>query len=28
LTKFAEVPKSENPYVKLLVRLYRFLARK
>lgn len=23
-----EVPKSDNPYVKLLVRLYKFLARK
>jgi hypothetical protein len=24
----AEVPKSTNPYVKLLVRLYKFLSRK
>lgn len=28
IDEFAEVPKSTNPYVKLLVRLYKFLARK
>lgn len=28
LTSITEVPKSTNPYIKLLVRLYRFLARK
>lgn len=27
IDEFAEVPKSTNPYVKLLVRLYKFLAR-
>ena len=26
--EYTEVPKSSNPYVKLLVRLYKFLARK
>lgn len=28
IDEYAEVPKSTNPYVKLLVRLYKFLARK
>jgi hypothetical protein len=28
IDEFTEVPKSTNPYVKLLVRLYKFLARK
>jgi hypothetical protein len=28
INHFVEVPKSDNPYVKLLVRLYKFLARK
>jgi ribosomal protein L18E len=27
IDEFTEVPKSTNPYVKLLVRLYKFLAR-
>lgn len=28
IDEFTEVPKSDNPYVKLLVRLYKFLSRK